>query len=201
MPLLVVLTRFPCRIWPMHLLMFVYSNKSSRMCCIIFLQYLLLPFAVFQEPTDYTCFQSHYGPNISTWSAKSKQNPKWLHQVWRPLCVIQLLTSHNVNSLAWTQAIHLFSLPHRLKNEENRNPRDPRPSKNQSVPQFLKKDVENKKPGSTGNGQKTPVKPGSSRLPVLAKSLNLQISKEFAQSHTSWEDKPLAVSVSCPSAY
>ncbi|CAL8368454.1 unnamed protein product [Lota lota] len=80
----------------------------------------------------------------------------------------------------------------RLKNEENRIPGDPRPSKNQSVPQFLKKDVENKNPGSTGNSQKASVKSGSSRLPVLAKSLNLQISKEFAQSYKSWEDKPLA---------
>ena len=88
-----------------------------------------------------------------------------------------------------------------MKNEENRIPGDSRPSKNPTVPQFLKKDVENKTPGSTGNGQKTTVKPGSSRLPVLAKSLNLQISKEFAQFHKSWEDKPLAVSASCPSAY
>ncbi|CAL8251675.1 unnamed protein product [Arctogadus glacialis] len=80
----------------------------------------------------------------------------------------------------------------RLKNEENRIPGDSKPSKNETVPQFLKKDVENKTPGSIGNGQKTTVKPGSSRLPVLAKSLNLQISKEFAQFHKSWEDKPLA---------
>ncbi|KAK0132449.1 hypothetical protein N1851_032678 [Merluccius polli] len=79
----------------------------------------------------------------------------------------------------------------RLKNEENRIPGDPR-SKSLAVPQFFKEDVENKNPGSTGKSQKASIRSGSSRLPVLAKSLNLQTSKEFAQSHKIWEDKPLA---------
>ncbi|XP_037833119.1 uncharacterized protein LOC108244564 isoform X2 [Kryptolebias marmoratus] len=40
--------------------------------------------------------------------------------------------------------------------------------------------------------QKPPLQPGISRLPVLAKTLRLQTSSEFKQSHIKWEEKPLA---------
>ncbi|KAM9350956.1 uncharacterized protein troap, partial [Symphorus nematophorus] len=41
-------------------------------------------------------------------------------------------------------------------------------------------------------GRKAPVRPGVSRLPVLAKSLHLQTPSDFSQSHCTWEEKPLA---------
>ncbi|KAM7404656.1 hypothetical protein PAMP_011983 [Pampus punctatissimus] len=80
----------------------------------------------------------------------------------------------------------------RMKNEHNKMPVDPKPFKHVSATHFPNKDIENRDPGSSEIGRKAPVRPGVSRLPVLAKPLRLQTPSDFTQSHCRWEDKPLA---------
>ncbi|XP_041802369.1 uncharacterized protein LOC121613149 isoform X2 [Chelmon rostratus] len=80
----------------------------------------------------------------------------------------------------------------RMKNEHNKMPAHSKPTKPLSEPHLLKQDVENKHPGNSDVGRKAPVRPGVSRLPVLAKSLRLQTPSDFSQSHCRWEEKPLA---------
>ncbi|XP_040913930.1 uncharacterized protein LOC121194866 isoform X3 [Toxotes jaculatrix] len=80
----------------------------------------------------------------------------------------------------------------RMKNEHNKMPVDTKASKLVSSPHLSKKDSENKDPGSSEMGRKAAVRPGVSRLPVLAKSLRLQTPCDFSQSHCRWEEKPLA---------
>ena len=74
-------------------------------------------------------------------------------------------------------------------------PAHPKSSKPLCAPHLSKQDIENKDPGNLEMGKKAPVRPGVSRLPVLAKSLPLQTPSDFSQSHCTWEEKPLAVSV------
>lgn len=81
-----------------------------------------------------------------------------------------------------------------MKNEHNKMPVHPKPSKLLSAPHLSNQDIENKDPGNTEMGRKAPVRTGVSRLPVLAKSLCLQTPSAFSQSHYRWEEKPLAVS-------
>ena len=83
-----------------------------------------------------------------------------------------------------------------MKNEHNKMPADPKLSKPVSASHLSKQDSENKDPGSSEKGTKTPVRPGVSRLPVLAKSISLQTPCDFNQSHCRWEEKSLAVSAS-----
>ncbi|KAM7411997.1 hypothetical protein PAMA_021798 [Pampus argenteus] len=80
----------------------------------------------------------------------------------------------------------------RMKNEHNKMPADPKPFKHVSATHVPNKDIENRDPGSSETGRKAPVRPGVSRLPVLAKPLRLQTPSDFTQSHCRWEDKPLA---------
>ncbi|XP_044208796.1 uncharacterized protein LOC122983106 isoform X2 [Thunnus albacares] len=80
----------------------------------------------------------------------------------------------------------------RMKNEHNKMPADPKPFKHVSATHLPNKDIENQDPGSSEVGKRAPVRPGVSRLPVLAKSLRLQTPSDFTQSHCGWEDKPLA---------
>ncbi|XP_073327139.1 uncharacterized protein troap [Pagrus major] len=80
----------------------------------------------------------------------------------------------------------------RLKNENNRMPAHPKSSKLLSAPHLPNQDTENKDPENSEVGRKAPVRPGGSRLPVLAKSLHLQTPSDFSQSHCRWEEKPLA---------
>ncbi|XP_008294766.1 uncharacterized protein troap [Stegastes partitus] len=80
----------------------------------------------------------------------------------------------------------------RMKNEHNKRQADPKSSKPMSVSHLSNKDSENKPPGNSEISKKAPVRPGVSRLPVLAKSLPLQTPNDFSQSHSRWEEKPLA---------
>ncbi|XP_041654542.1 protein Daple [Cheilinus undulatus] len=80
----------------------------------------------------------------------------------------------------------------RMKNETNKMPSHPKPSKLQSAPHLSDQNIENQDPGNSQAGRKAPVRPGVSRLPVLAKSLRLQTPSDFSQSHCQWEDKPLS---------
>ncbi|KAI3357397.1 hypothetical protein L3Q82_015830 [Scortum barcoo] len=80
----------------------------------------------------------------------------------------------------------------RMKNEQNKMPAHPKPSKLLSAPHLSNNDTENQDPGHSETGKKVPVRPGVSRLPVLAKSLHLQTPSDFSQSHCRWEEKPLA---------
>ncbi|KAK2851342.1 hypothetical protein Q5P01_007618 [Channa striata] len=80
----------------------------------------------------------------------------------------------------------------RMKNEHNKMIGDPKSFKLQLPPHLSKKDAENQDPGSAEMTRKTPVQPGVSRLPVLAKSLRLQTPSDFSESHCRWEEKPLA---------
>ncbi|XP_022597546.1 uncharacterized protein LOC111219212 [Seriola dumerili] len=80
----------------------------------------------------------------------------------------------------------------RMKNEHNKMPADSKPSKLVSTSHLSKQESENKDPGISEIGRKAPVRPGVSRLPVLAKSLHLQTPSSFSQSHCRWEEKPLA---------
>nr|XP_046253694.1 uncharacterized protein LOC124063759 isoform X4 [Scatophagus argus] len=80
----------------------------------------------------------------------------------------------------------------RMKNEHNKMPVHPKASKLLSAPHLSNHDNENKNPGSSEMGRKAPVRPGVSRLPVLAKSLSLQTPSDFGQTHRRWEEKPLA---------
>ncbi|XP_028308856.1 uncharacterized protein troap isoform X2 [Gouania willdenowi] len=82
----------------------------------------------------------------------------------------------------------------RMKNEQNKKPADPKQSKLVSVPLTSNKDAENQHPEISEIGRKAPVRQGQggSRLPVLAKSLHLQTASNFSQSHSKWEENPLA---------
>ncbi|KAL7398265.1 hypothetical protein ABVT39_007019 [Epinephelus coioides] len=80
----------------------------------------------------------------------------------------------------------------RTKNEHNKMPPHPKPSKLLSAPPLSNQNIENQDPGNSEMGRKAPVRPGMSRLPVLAKSLHLQTPSDFSQSHCRWEEKPLA---------
>uniref|UniRef100_A0A8C4F949 Uncharacterized protein n=1 Tax=Dicentrarchus labrax TaxID=13489 RepID=A0A8C4F949_DICLA len=80
----------------------------------------------------------------------------------------------------------------RMKNEHNKMPAHPKPSKLLSAPHPPNQDIENKNPGNSEIDKKAPVRAGVSRLPVLAKSLRLQTPSDFSQSHSRWEEKPLA---------
>ncbi|XP_058497874.1 uncharacterized protein troap isoform X2 [Solea solea] len=80
----------------------------------------------------------------------------------------------------------------RMKNEHNKIPADAKSSKLVSAPHLSKQDGENKDPGSSELSRKAPARAGISRLPVLAKSLHLQTPFDFSQSHSRWEEKPLA---------
>lgn len=87
---------------------------------------------------------------------------------------------------------------HRMKNIQNKIPANPKSSKPLSAPHHSYQN-ENKNPGNSEMGRKAPVRPGVSRLPVLAKSLRLQTPSDFSQSHCKWEEKPLVVSAAFPS--
>ncbi|XP_029362768.1 uncharacterized protein troap isoform X2 [Echeneis naucrates] len=80
----------------------------------------------------------------------------------------------------------------RFKNEQNKMPADSKASKHMSEPHLSKQKSENTHPGISEMGRKPPVRPGMSRLPVLAKTLHLQTPSNFSQSHCRWEEKPLA---------
>ncbi|XP_045899663.1 uncharacterized protein LOC123967590 isoform X4 [Micropterus dolomieu] len=80
----------------------------------------------------------------------------------------------------------------RMKNEHNKMPAPQKSSKLMSAPHVSNRDIENQDPGNSEMGRKAPVRPGGSRLPVLAKSLHLQAPSDFSQSHCRWEEKPLA---------
>lgn len=75
----------------------------------------------------------------------------------------------------------------RMKNELNTMPANPMASKQRPVPHLHKNNSENQDPESPKN-QKTPARPGLSRLPVLAKSLHLHVPSDFMQSHKRWEE-------------
>ncbi|XP_034028201.1 uncharacterized protein LOC117512296 [Thalassophryne amazonica] len=76
-------------------------------------------------------------------------------------------------------------------NDYNKMPTDTKPSKQESGPNLTSHNVENLDPKSSEVVRKAPVRPGMSRLPVLAKSLHLQTPSDFSQSHCRWEEKPL----------
>ncbi|XP_054905314.1 uncharacterized protein troap isoform X2 [Poeciliopsis prolifica] len=78
----------------------------------------------------------------------------------------------------------------RMKSEHNIQQPEPKLSEVMSLLHLSKKGVENKDPGEAG--QKPSLQPGGSRLPVLAKSLKLQAPAVFKESHSKWEEKPLA---------
>ncbi|XP_029973808.1 uncharacterized protein LOC115407563 [Salarias fasciatus] len=80
----------------------------------------------------------------------------------------------------------------RMKNDQNKKPASQKSAKLLSSPRHSQKDGENKNPGDSKPNQKVPVRPGGSRLPVLAKSLRLQTPSNFSQVHCAWEEKPLA---------
>ncbi|XP_074537737.1 uncharacterized protein troap [Halichoeres trimaculatus] len=80
----------------------------------------------------------------------------------------------------------------RMKNQQNKMPSQSKPYKPQPTPHIPDKNIENKDPENAQIGRKPPVRPGVSRLPVLAKSLHLQTPSDFSQSHCRWEEKPLA---------
>ncbi|XP_059189011.1 uncharacterized protein troap [Centropristis striata] len=80
----------------------------------------------------------------------------------------------------------------RTKNENNKMPVHPKPSKLLSTRHLSDQNIENREPGNAETGRKAPVRPAVSRLPVLAKSLRLQTPSDFGQSHCRWEEKPLA---------
>uniref|UniRef100_A0A3P9KLR4 Uncharacterized LOC101162837 n=1 Tax=Oryzias latipes TaxID=8090 RepID=A0A3P9KLR4_ORYLA len=78
----------------------------------------------------------------------------------------------------------------RVKNEHNKRQVDLKLNKPLAPSHLLNKDTENKDPSESG--QKAPLQAGISKLPVLAKSLRLQMPSHFKQSHHRWEEKPLA---------
>ncbi|KAA8591126.1 hypothetical protein FQN60_002069 [Etheostoma spectabile] len=80
----------------------------------------------------------------------------------------------------------------RTKNDYNKMPAHPKPSEGLSAPHLSNQNIENQEPGNSELGRKAPVRPGVSRLPVLAKSLCLPTSSDFTKSHYRWEEKPLA---------
>ncbi|XP_034000582.1 uncharacterized protein troap [Trematomus bernacchii] len=80
----------------------------------------------------------------------------------------------------------------RTKNENNKMPAHPKPSKLLSAHHLSNHNIENQDPVKSEMGRRAAVRPGISRLPVLAKSLHLQTTSDFGRSHYKWEDKPLA---------
>ncbi|XP_032431662.1 uncharacterized protein troap isoform X1 [Xiphophorus hellerii] len=78
----------------------------------------------------------------------------------------------------------------RMKSEHNIQQPEPKLSEVMSSLHLSKKGAENKDPIEAG--RKPPLQPGGSRLPVLAKSLKLQAPLLFKESHSKWEEKPLA---------
>ncbi|XP_043983676.1 uncharacterized protein LOC122837401 isoform X1 [Gambusia affinis] len=78
----------------------------------------------------------------------------------------------------------------RMKSEHNIQQPEPKLSEVLSSLHLSKKGVENKDPGEAG--RRPFLQPGGSRLPVLAKSLKLQAPPVFKESHSKWEEKPLA---------
>ncbi|XP_054465668.1 uncharacterized protein troap isoform X3 [Anoplopoma fimbria] len=80
----------------------------------------------------------------------------------------------------------------RTKNEHNKVPAHPKPSKLLPTTHLSNQNIENQDPGISEMCRKAPQRPGVSRLPVLAKSLRLQTPSDFSQSHCRWEEKPLA---------
>lgn len=81
-----------------------------------------------------------------------------------------------------------------MKNEHNKMQTDSKPFKLHCASKPLNHDGENRDPVNSEMGRKALIRPGVSKLPVLAKSLRLQTSSDFSQSHNRWEEKPLAVS-------
>uniref|UniRef100_A0A8C4F8Q9 Uncharacterized protein n=1 Tax=Dicentrarchus labrax TaxID=13489 RepID=A0A8C4F8Q9_DICLA len=84
------------------------------------------------------------------------------------------------------------SSPVLRQQSQNKIRTHPKPSKLLSAPHPPNQDIENKNPGNSEIDKKAPVRAGVSRLPVLAKSLRLQTPSDFSQSHSRWEEKPLA---------
>uniref|UniRef100_A0A8C7ZHR8 Uncharacterized protein n=1 Tax=Oryzias sinensis TaxID=183150 RepID=A0A8C7ZHR8_9TELE len=104
---------------------------------------------------------------------------------------IHIWLSLNRTLLVCLQDLFLFSLfLHRVKNEHNKRQVDQKLNKPLAPSHLLNKDTENKDPSESG--QKAPLQTGISKLPVLAKSLRLQMPSHFKQSHHRWEEKPLA---------
>ncbi|XP_038139095.1 uncharacterized protein LOC119782269 isoform X3 [Cyprinodon tularosa] len=79
---------------------------------------------------------------------------------------------------------------HRMTNEDNIEKAEPKLSKVMSSLHLSSKHGENKNPAESI--RKPPLQQVGSRLPVLAKSLKLQVPSEFKQSYNKWEEKPLA---------
>ncbi|XP_063742356.1 uncharacterized protein troap isoform X1 [Eleginops maclovinus] len=79
----------------------------------------------------------------------------------------------------------------RTKNENNKMPAHPKPSKLFSAHHLSNHNIENQDPGKSEFGRKAPLRPGISRIPVRAKSLHLPTASDFSQSHYKWEDNPL----------
>ncbi|KAI4824476.1 hypothetical protein KUCAC02_012985 [Chaenocephalus aceratus] len=80
----------------------------------------------------------------------------------------------------------------RTKNENNKMPAHPKPSKLFSAHHLSNLNIENQDPVKSEMGRRAALRPGISRLPVLAKSLHLQTTSDFGLSKYKWEDKPLA---------
>ncbi|KAF3860382.1 hypothetical protein F7725_000637 [Dissostichus mawsoni] len=80
----------------------------------------------------------------------------------------------------------------RTKNENNKMPAHPKPSKLLSAHHLSNHNIENQDPVKSELGRRAALGPGISRLPVLAKSLHLQSTSDFGLSNYKWEDKPLA---------
>ncbi|KAK5894567.1 hypothetical protein CesoFtcFv8_011249 [Champsocephalus esox] len=80
----------------------------------------------------------------------------------------------------------------RTKNENNKMPAHPKPSKLFSAHHLSNLNIENQDPVKSEMGRRAALRPGISRLPVLAKSLYLQTTSDFGLSNYKWEDKPLA---------
>ncbi|KAF7654272.1 hypothetical protein LDENG_00071660 [Lucifuga dentata] len=80
----------------------------------------------------------------------------------------------------------------RTKNEKNKLPAEPKFPDNMYASHLPTRDIENQDPGCLEACRKAPVRPGVSRLPVLAKSIRLQTPSDFTQAHHKWEEKPLA---------
>ncbi|XP_015246611.1 PREDICTED: uncharacterized protein LOC107095149 [Cyprinodon variegatus] len=79
---------------------------------------------------------------------------------------------------------------HRMTNEDNIEKAEPKLSKVMSSLHLSSKHGENKNPAESI--RKPLLQQVGSRLPVLAKSLKLQVPSEFKQSYNKWEEKPLA---------
>ncbi|XP_033943435.1 uncharacterized protein troap [Pseudochaenichthys georgianus] len=80
----------------------------------------------------------------------------------------------------------------RTKNEHNKMPAHPKPSNLFSAHHLSNLNIENQDPVKSEMGLRAALRPGISRLPVLAKSLHLQTTSNFGLSNYKWEDKPLA---------